>query len=380
MLSPSLRQKKQRYRHGGEGQRTKDKGTGRHDATHQENLTVPPGSVVRSPRLFLVACGVSEHPSLYPLRLAHIIACSSRPCVCPSAFGNLENKLFLLEMQSEAERDALQGLESEIFKLVSYSAAPEQWAAWLKEPLKHALAGGGSAEMVDALRGASGLVRGDECKSYIHPYPKRACLQGFERDLFKLLSCAQAPEERAGWLRVPLEHAAACGNLELVDALLGAGANGGAGWRGCRGRTLLDAAALGGNADVVSALVGAGAGPDLNVSSVSSKRSALYTATFCGHEAAARRLVQAGADVNFQDPLDRLNVLHVAVEGGLDQLVKDLLLGGADVHVRDGDRGLTPVHIAAWAGHDRVLSTLFLLNGGDADARHKEHGICQSPR
>ena len=77
----------------------------------------------------------------------------------------------------------------------------------------------------------------------------------------------------------PLEHAAARGNLDLVNSLLQAGVDGSAGWRGCRGRTLLDAAAVGGNPDVVTALLRAGAQPDVNVVSMSPKRSALYVAT-----------------------------------------------------------------------------------------------------
>lgn len=52
------------------------------------------------------------------------------------------------------------------------------------------------------------------------------------------------------WFRVPLEHAIAQGNLDLFNNLLGAGAIGRAGWRGCRGRTLLDAATVGGNEEV----------------------------------------------------------------------------------------------------------------------------------
>lgn len=102
---------------------------------------------------------------------------------------------------------------------------------------------------------------------------------------------------------MPLEHAAARGNLDPFNALLEAGANGSAGWRGCRSRSLIDAAAVGGSEDVMSAVLRAGAQPDLkNVMSASSRWSALYTATLFRHEAIARCLVVAGADVNFQDP------------------------------------------------------------------------------
>lgn len=276
-------------------------------------------------------------------------------------------------MQLHCQRGSLQGLEIEIFRLVSFGATLEQWVQWLKGPLMH-VAGSG-AELVDALHTAAGASPRDGWKSYSHPYPQRACLQGFECEIFRLVSAGQALEEWAGWLRVPLEHAAARGNLELVDALLGAGGDGAAGWRGCRGRTLLDAAALGGDANVVSAFVGAGAGPDVNVVSVSSKRSALYTATYCGHEAAARRLIQAGADVNFHDPMEQCSVLARAVEGGLEQLVLDLLFHGAVVDAPLGkeNEGYSVVHIAAYFGLDRALSAL-LLNGADKDAQGNDGG------
>lgn len=72
-----------------------------------------------------------------------------------------------------------------------------------------------------------------------------------------------------------MEHAAAQGNIGLVNALLKAGATGGPGPRGCRGRTLLDAAAEGGNESVVAAILKAGAQPDLNARSGSKRRSCM---------------------------------------------------------------------------------------------------------
>lgn len=204
----------------------------------------------------------------------------------------------------------------------------------------------------------------------MHLYPKRAPLQqgeGLASQIFKLVATGATPEQWAEWLRVPLEHAAARGNLDLVTVLLGAGANGSAGWRGCRGRTLLDAAAIGGNPEVVSAFIRAGAEPDVNVVSVSSRRSALYATTYCGHEAAARRLILAGADVNFQDPVDKHSVLSLAVRGGHTQVVNDLLISGADPSSSD-EYGVAPVHEASFRGEEGILSAL-LLAKADKDAR-----------
>eukprot|EP00752_Nemacystus_decipiens_P014375 g12786.t1 len=200
----------------------------------------------------------------------------------------------------------------------------------------------------------------------MHLYPQRASLQELGGEIFKLVSYGASSKQWAEWLRVPLEHGAARGDLDLVNTLLQAGADGSAGWRGCRGRTLLDAAAVGGNPDVVMALLGAGAQPDVNVVSLSPKRSALYVATICGHEEVARRLIQAGADVRFEDPVDQCSILHEAACDGRGQLVNDLLIAGADPNAFAKVYGM-PLHQAASMGHDGVVSSL-LRRGANVDA------------
>lgn len=122
---------------------------------------------------------------------------------------------------------------------------------------------------------------------------QRAALHGAEAEIFKLVSAGATPEQWAEWLRAPLEHAAAAGNHHLFKRLVDARANGGAGWAGCGGRTLLDAAALGGNVDVVSTVLKKGSRADVNTLATSARRSALYTAVKGGHEAAARKLLVA---------------------------------------------------------------------------------------
>ncbi|CAM9796486.1 unnamed protein product [Ectocarpus fasciculatus] len=83
----------------------------------------------------------------------------------------------------------------------------------------------------------------------------RAALSGLETRLFQLVSEKATSAQWAEWLRAPLEHAVAEGDKDLALTLLKAGANGGAGWKGCDDRTLLQAAAEGGNAEVVRTLL-----------------------------------------------------------------------------------------------------------------------------
>ncbi|CAB1105584.1 unnamed protein product [Ectocarpus sp. CCAP 1310/34] len=196
----------------------------------------------------------------------------------------------------------------------------------------------------------------------MHLDPKRALLEEAELEIFKLLSFGATPERWAEWLRAPQEHAAARGNIGLVERLLEAGADGGAGWRGCRSRTMLDAAALGGNADVVTKLLRSECVPDVNVVSVSSKRSALHLAVTWSHEAAARTLMIAGADNHRVDPVNRYTPFHVAAEGGHDDLVDNYLTGGACPNSRSRV-GRTPLHLADGLGNNRDVSALL----GDAN-------------
>ena len=198
--------------------------------------------------------------------------------------------------------------------------------------------------------------------------PNHACLEGLESEIFKLVSATSTPADWMEWLHVPLRQAAARGNFGLFMKLLEAGADGSGERRGRDGITLLDAAALGGNVELISAMLRAGARPDAEVL-VSSRRrrSPLFIATACGHEEAALRLIAAGADVNFVDPVEKCSVLHEAAAGGLLELTEFLLTNGADLGARDEEDGCTPLHVAADEGFDGIVDTL-LQRGADMDA------------
>ncbi|CAM9567911.1 unnamed protein product [Ectocarpus sp. 13 AM-2016] len=112
---------------------------------------------------------------------------------------------------------------------------------------------------------------------------------------------------------------------------------------------------------------GQGAKPDVTVVSITPQRSALYVATVCGHEEAAKLLLSAGADARFEDPVYRFSVLHEAACGGYEQLVKNLLIADADSsRLGSAPSRISPLHQAALGGHPSIVSAL-LLKGPDID-------------
>lgn len=188
----------------------------------------------------------------------------------------------------------------------------------------------------------------------------RTALNGLEERLFKLVLKGATAAQWAEWLRAPLEHAVAEGDKDLAMTLLQAGANGGAGWKGCGGRTLLDAAAEGGNDEVVSSLLAAGGSKEMDVVSGSKGMTALHRAIAGGHVDAARVLMLAGADVNLLD-YHHGSPLHYAIEGGHLQLAEDMGIVEAELDAKDSD-GNTFLHLAA--SHDNHAFVNMLLRKG----------------
>ena len=184
----------------------------------------------------------------------------------------------------------------------------------------------------------------------------RAALHGLEERLFKLVSRKANPKQWREWLRAPLEHALAEGEDDLTLCLLKAGADAGAGWKGCDGRTMLCAAAEGGNEEVVSTLLEAGGLEELDDSIGEKSMTALHRAVTGGHSDAARALMLAGANVKLLDSRNR-SPLHYAVEDGDLQLTEDIILAGADSNTKDAG-GVTPLHLAAMRDNAIFLRTL----------------------
>ena len=199
----------------------------------------------------------------------------------------------------------------------------------------------------------------------------RAALNGLEKMIFKLVSKGATAAQWREWLRAPLEHALAVGHKGLVSSLLEAGADGGAGWRGCDGRTLLCAAAEGGNPEAVSTLLEAGGSRELDAASGPQRRTALHRAIAGGHTDAARVLMLAGANVRLVDRRHR-SALHYAIEGGHLQLAENVIIGGA--HLSEDVDGETPLHLAAAHDDGAFVGTL-LRRGASVDVPNDE-GNC----
>ncbi|CAN0493099.1 unnamed protein product [Ectocarpus sp. 12 AP-2014] len=192
----------------------------------------------------------------------------------------------------------------------------------------------------------------------------RSRLDGFEIEIFKLVQREATSEQWKEWLRAPLEHAAAEGNLDLFTRLMDAGANGKAGWRGCHGRTLLGAASCGKSDKMVRALLEAGATDDVNALFGGERESALHVAAARGADDSCRALMIAGADPNLRNRRKR-SPLHLAAEAGHHRVIGSLLLNKADVDAKPASQE-TPLHLAAFKGHTLCISEL-LLGGADKD-------------
>ncbi|CAB1100116.1 unnamed protein product [Ectocarpus sp. CCAP 1310/34] len=123
-----------------------------------------------------------------------------------------------------------------------------------------------------------------------------------------------------------------------------AGANGKAGWRECRGRTLLGAAAYGDK--MVRTLLSAGA-----------------TAAR-GADDSCRAFMVAGADPSLRDRVGH-SPLHLAAVARHHRVAGMLLLKGSDVVAKTAYRD-TPLHLAAFKGQALCISEL-LLGGADKD-------------
>eukprot|EP00903_Cladosiphon_okamuranus_P008515 g8179.t1 len=185
--------------------------------------------------------------------------------------------------------------------------------------------------------------------------------------MFKLGSYSATPEQWKEWLRVPLEHAAARGNLDLFSKLLGAGADASAGWRGdvnsrlTYGTTTLHVAAESDQAGAVHALIEAGADIETD-----GEKTPLSEAIFRNSPSAMLALFEHGANVNARDKHD-WTPLHFACfepQPGVQATMDLLLRWGADETAvdHDGQTILDMLEVSSYeASEDEVDNVRLLL-------------------
>lgn len=180
--------------------------------------------------------------------------------------------------------------------------------------------------------------------------PTLGPMLGLESEMLQLLFRNATPLQRREHLTAPLQYARACGRLDLVDALLRAGAEGG------------DTANAPPFAAAHDTPYAAWPEPPPMI-----QRSELYMATRAGDQNRAWHLMLQGADVNAWDPVEGMCILQAAVHGNHEQIAKGLLARGADPNTRViWDRTL--LHVAALGGRNEIIKAM-LANGGDKDAK-----------
>ena len=146
---------------------------------------------------------------------------------------------------------------------------------------------------------------------------------------------------RGGYHVTPLVAALARKHFHVAELLYQHG--GTVDPRGFWGKTPLHAISYAGDLEIMQWLLGHGA--DTNVLKSRSGKTALCWAAREGQVEAARMLLQHNADPNVQDDEDK-TPLHLASEYGHTNVVRLLLSHGVDVNARDRN-GSTPLHLAS---------------------------------
>ena len=164
---------------------------------------------------------------------------------------------------------------------------------------------------------------------------------------------------RAAALDSPLADAAMRGDVDAVGSLLDAGEDVNAAHGD--GMTGLHWAARRGGLEMVEVLIGAGADPDA-VTRLG-EHTPLHVASTVGSAAVVDALLQAGADAHATTTTGA-TALHFAAAAGNRAAVAALLRHGADPNAREPQWGQTPLMFAGAAGRADAITAL-LDSGAD---------------
>jgi ankyrin repeat protein len=167
----------------------------------------------------------------------------------------------------------------------------------------------------------------------------------------------------------PLHLAVRTGRLEVVEAVLEAGAEVGAAVAET-GATALHLAALQGDQAMVQLLVARGAEVKARAGDSLYRATPLYLAAQGGHARVVEELAAAGAAVGRRLWRMEATALHVAADGGHTATVAALLRLGATPHARNWN-GVTALGLAAAAGRRDAVAAL-LAAGAQVNSRDGE--------
>ncbi|KAJ7386257.1 hypothetical protein OS493_010661 [Desmophyllum pertusum] len=146
----------------------------------------------------------------------------------------------------------------------------------------------------------------------------------------------------------PLHHAARGNFVQIIQALLNAGADiNTPGTKGCSFMTPLICASKFDSYDACRLLIQNGA--EITKKTCNGQ-SPMHYAARKGHTRVLEVLLrEGGAPVNHEDN-DKATPLHTAAQAGQIEVIRKLVLYGGDMSLRDND-GYTPLHLAAREGH-----------------------------
>jgi len=178
-----------------------------------------------------------------------------------------------------------------------------------------------------------------------------ACAEGHVEVVVALLAAGANVKQADGYGRTPLSSAAVHGHLQTVKVLVAAGADVN---QACEMQhSPLALASVQGQVKIMKVLLAAGA----NVHTINPVRdTALHATAYHGQPAAIQLLLESGADANAPNFM-LWTPLHVACMSGRGDAAKALLAGGADPYARDVD-GLPPLLTAVDNGHVAMIEVL----------------------
>ena len=174
--------------------------------------------------------------------------------------------------------------------------------------------------------------------------------------LFELGASAEA--RSATEFMTPLHYACVEGHQHLVE-WLSSQVSGAVDAEDKDGWTPLMLASRWGFPDIVQYLLGRGADAN-HLSRDVSAVGALHTSSRWGHEDVVRKLLEGGAQSSLRSTYNGMTPLHFAAMMDRTDVLKVLAAGGADLEAKD-DRGGTPLLRAVTSGHQAATRCLLDL-------------------